>query len=1340
MAKYTQRRADASGKPHQLAAQHPVRPALQDNRSSAKTGIPGKLKTGMEGVSGMSLDHVRVHYNSDKPEQYGAHAYAQGSDVHLAPGQEHHLPHELGHIVQQAQGRVSATRQMKGAALNDDPGLEAEATQLGKQAQASGSVRHLADNRTPAGSGTIQRYAWQGENAVMQRSVVSDFTWSLLNSQFKTLGLNGLLTLADTGTLYLLTRLETFTQIVGKVTTFANALTIAINIWDAIPAPVKTGILFLTGKVATYLPNETIVNYSHTLLVAADGDGTVGRLRTVLDYLQMIIQAVKNPVTSVFNLGKHIYSTWWGGEKTESTHEDKKAATPEERKKDLASIDLHIIWLKVGSIGLKNTQKKEEDKDEQKGGLHATFALGYRLFDYQGSYGEDGKLTLILPWEGGAILQAREPISLVNKIVFGGDFFVVRQLHMTSLSVSNEGLDELAFSLQEFSLGNGTVSATNVTAEYKKAQGAIFEAQKAGLKIYDWEADAHLKLNLAADGTFEQGSMTNFKESAGLVTIEKAQLSNNDGFMLENAQLNLEKLTQLDIKATIAQLQIKEGLVKGSGDITGQNIRLLGEKIILEHIKGEATAEPGHWSASVDATLKMLFSEVNAQGSAKISYDSKEKITHIEIYDGQITANYDAFSFAATDLGYSHDQKRFSMKSAKLLIKSIGVEGSVSNVTIDENGISFATAIVKGPDKITLFDGFTLDQLQLLIKQNGESMTLSSNATLERAKVKGKAKQLEIGFDADGFKGSLASADVSTSLFGLDIQNGQVDKDGFSVESATLKLLPASENSNGKEMTDFVPDFNSGLMDFLPFGSVAFKVEGVNLNKTGLTIRSFKPKLDEIRFSAFGASARLNLEQMFGEIGYKKSLSLQELAVGLPLHVSMIFPVFPGLEVYGSLGADANLDIDILLNAKGQEGVWSVGDHAKFSGAILLRAELGANIGSQVIAALSAGFFAQGKAMLHSNAGLQGAAKFNRKKRTFDAIKPLIIDYSFKPEAVASIGVVIKAKALYFINKTLFEYTAAEWRMGNYELTGKIGDNNDKMVPETPEHLGIEDNKLNSPDYREIKGEEEQSLLKSNRTIGGSGDIRKAMLNREREEVELLLKALKQESIVAAKKREAIKEKYIKLMSRKVIYFNAIHEGMNSTDVNQRLLEFNEKFGLELLKEQYEALVYKEEQLTKDIQINIGKMEKLAKINPAILEENGLAFPLAKVQESKNQAQKLHFPDTQALEHSLEMAIETLEAAIEQDNIVMAGLAGVMSPADFISYSTTSGLFGKTVRKNIQSVDNALVAFHNDKSEANLKLLAQAIKIYLTTSPESGRGPVVKVLQEQVRAALKTFH
>jgi len=31
-------------------------------------------------------------------------AYADGSDIHLAPGKERHLGHELAHVVQQKQG------------------------------------------------------------------------------------------------------------------------------------------------------------------------------------------------------------------------------------------------------------------------------------------------------------------------------------------------------------------------------------------------------------------------------------------------------------------------------------------------------------------------------------------------------------------------------------------------------------------------------------------------------------------------------------------------------------------------------------------------------------------------------------------------------------------------------------------------------------------------------------------------------------------------------------------------------------------------------------------------------------------------------------------------------------------------------------------------------------------------------------------------------------------------------------------------------------------------------------------------------------------------------------
>ena len=100
-----------------------------------QTGLPDNLKTGMENLSGISLDDVQVHRNSDKPAQLQAHAYAQGTDIHLGPGQEKHLPHELGHVVQQKQGRVKPTFQMKGKVnVNDDAVLEKEADAMGEKA------------------------------------------------------------------------------------------------------------------------------------------------------------------------------------------------------------------------------------------------------------------------------------------------------------------------------------------------------------------------------------------------------------------------------------------------------------------------------------------------------------------------------------------------------------------------------------------------------------------------------------------------------------------------------------------------------------------------------------------------------------------------------------------------------------------------------------------------------------------------------------------------------------------------------------------------------------------------------------------------------------------------------------------------------------------------------------------------------------------------------------------------------------------------------------------------------------------------------------------------------
>jgi hypothetical protein len=136
---------------------------LQTKREN-NTGMSDNLKTGVESLSGIDLSDVRVHYNSSKPAEVGALAYTQGADIHVAPGQEKHLPHEAWHVVQQAQGRVRPTIQLKDIAVNDDTGLEQEAHAMGKKATADVALvlvqEKIYDHH--AGPMMIQRM-WTGE-------------------------------------------------------------------------------------------------------------------------------------------------------------------------------------------------------------------------------------------------------------------------------------------------------------------------------------------------------------------------------------------------------------------------------------------------------------------------------------------------------------------------------------------------------------------------------------------------------------------------------------------------------------------------------------------------------------------------------------------------------------------------------------------------------------------------------------------------------------------------------------------------------------------------------------------------------------------------------------------------------------------------------------------------------------------------------------------------------------------------------------------------------------------------------------------------------------------------
>lgn len=177
-------------------------PAIRKKEN--RTGLPDNLKSGIEQLSGYPMDDVQVHYNSHKPAQLQAHAYAQGTEIHLASGQEQHLAHEAWHVVQQKQGRVAPTMQLKEKTpINDDACLENEADIMGAKAL---QLPPAAVNREPfpAAVNGIPRVVHQRaeSNGIVQRLKKGDFsalaglgldvgTWIEFSDKLQHVGLSG---------------------------------------------------------------------------------------------------------------------------------------------------------------------------------------------------------------------------------------------------------------------------------------------------------------------------------------------------------------------------------------------------------------------------------------------------------------------------------------------------------------------------------------------------------------------------------------------------------------------------------------------------------------------------------------------------------------------------------------------------------------------------------------------------------------------------------------------------------------------------------------------------------------------------------------------------------------------------------------------------------------------------------------------------------------------------------------------------------------------------------------------------------------------------------------------
>ena len=130
------------------------------------TGLPDDLKTGIENLSGFSMDNVKVHYNSYKPAKLQAFAYTQGTDIHVASRQERYFPHEAWLVVRQMQGRINPTMQINGVKINDNAALEHEADVMGRMAiqRKRSSIYPMPANNFQAAQPVQRKLIFKGKN------------------------------------------------------------------------------------------------------------------------------------------------------------------------------------------------------------------------------------------------------------------------------------------------------------------------------------------------------------------------------------------------------------------------------------------------------------------------------------------------------------------------------------------------------------------------------------------------------------------------------------------------------------------------------------------------------------------------------------------------------------------------------------------------------------------------------------------------------------------------------------------------------------------------------------------------------------------------------------------------------------------------------------------------------------------------------------------------------------------------------------------------------------------------------------------------------------------------
>jgi hypothetical protein len=899
--------------------------------------------------------------------------------------------------------------------------------------------------------------------------------------------------------------------------------------------------------------------------------------------------------------------------------------------------------------------------------------------------------------------------------------------------------------------GEGEITAKDVrligdAVVLEDITGKVIHGE-SGLSFKDAQAALHVSVGgiEKADGTFavaydSQTKSTTFalkdgevKAGYGGFAIHVTGISySHDERQLRAA---LAKLTVPSASGDSLEKPALEGEFKdwtfGAGGVTGEaevrasDVTLFGGKLAARNIKGNANFKPDGVVAWAGADLAASTRLFQAKGRFRIGYDSQAKHPEVALENGEVKAHYGGFALDASGISYHSEQKELRAQSARLTASSgaansldaPALEADFKNWSIGDKGVA-GEGQVRAKDIKLFGDALTVTDIKGTVDLKPAGIVIEAGAELAASKGAVKAAgHFAIGYDSASHETKVAlqngSLKADFGMLQISATNMAYDRTGkaFTVDEATVGVGKGAAHDKGK-----VAGIDFGMLDFLPlnFTGTAYKI---SYSAAGLTVGSFKPKIGAISFKAFGFDGSINPEEMEARLQAKRSLELHDIAPMVPTSAGISVPLLPAFSVSASIEPIARLDLDLDLSAKGTEGTWKFAGTTTLGGELGIKARLEAELGHSLIAALAVGGFVQGSAKANAKATSSGERTYDREKK-FQPKGDFKIEYAAEAAISVAVGVALRAKAFYFFNKTLYEYTAKEWQIGRSHISGSLFDKDGKLAPGEYKREFV---KGQAMDAQTMKDGAANKVLMSGEEIPGSQQEREDMLMARKEELMASLTTMTQQIKSTNKTIKRATEHYVKVIKMK--------EALSRVGGEQAIAGFNEKYKVAGLQEQFAEHVAALEKL----QAAAASYEKsLTEIELKDLER-GVKAQVTTLDSTRTWVQQTHVPET----GQLLVKAEEMGAHLNHDLATLtARLGGVMVPAVFIAKTTTSTWGVETTRKNIVPVDDALQAYHAAPSrEAGAELLRQ-VGIYLAEN-KGGRVEGVKQLLTQVQEALK---